>query len=236
MSHPTNALGPTRRQVLDQLRQTGSATGAADVAQDVGLHTNGARFHLEALVEAGLATRAAEDRTARGRPKVLYAALPATGGEVDGYRELAEVLVDALAGPTGSLASKSSVAEEAGVARGRRLATELRSPEPESEGETVSGHPTNHPVLTPAQASDVLVDRLGRLGFVSRSVASRTGRRIDIRPCPFLDLARAHPEIVCAVHRGLMTGVLEGTGAPLEVADLEPFARPDRCVAHLRSA
>jgi predicted ArsR family transcriptional regulator len=231
MSHPTNGLGATRRQVLDRLREAGDSTGAVDVAQAVGLHPNGARFHLEALVEAGLATRSVEDRSSRGRPKVLYTARPATGSEVDGYKELAEVLVDALAGPAGELPSGRSVAEEAGIARGRRLASELRS------SSSSSLDPTDHSVApTPAEATEAVVDALARLGFDSRAVSSRTGRRIDITPCPFLDLARRHPEIVCVVHRGLMTGVLEGTGAPLEVADLEPFARPGRCVAQLRSA
>jgi predicted ArsR family transcriptional regulator len=230
MAHPSDNLGATRRQVLDQLRETGSSTGAVEVAKAVGLHPNGARFHLEALVEAGLATRSAEDRTARGRPRALYAARPATGSEVDGYKELAEVLVDALAGPARELPSGRSVAEQAGIARGRRLAAELRSSS--SQGQD----PSVDPNLTATQATDAVVDGLARLGFESRAVSSRTGRRIDIKPCPFLDLARAHPEVVCAVHRGLMVGVFEGTGAPLEVADLEPFARPGKCVAHLRSA
>ena len=230
MTHPSDNLGPTRRQVLDQLREAGSLTGAAEVAKAVGLQPNGARFHLEALVEAGLATRSAEDRTTRGRPKALYAARPATGREVDGYRELAEVLVDALTGPATELPSGRSVAEEAGIARGRRLAAELQSSSSRDSDSTAKSD------LTAAQATDAVVDGLARLGFESRAVSSRTGRRIDIKPCPFLDLARAHPEVVCAVHRGLMVGVFEGTGAPLEVADLEPFVRPGRCVAHLRSA
>ncbi|KRE40405.1 helix-turn-helix transcriptional regulator [Knoellia sp. Soil729] len=219
MAHAIDGLGATRRQVLDRLRDAGTATGAVEVASAVGLQPNGARFHLEALVEAGLATRSAEDRSARGRPKVLYTARPATGTEVDGYKELAEVLVEALAGSGGALPEGRSVAEQAGIIRGRRLASELRSSSP-----------------TPEPATEAVVDGLARLGFDSRSVSSRTGRRIDITPCPFLELARSHPEIVCGVHRGLMTGVLEGTGAPLEVADLEPFATPRRCVAHLRTA
>lgn len=230
MAHAIDDLGATRRQVLDRLRDAGTATGAVEVASAVGLQPNGARFHLEALVEAGLATRSAEDRSARGRPKVLYTARPATGAEVDGYKELAEVLVEALAGSGGALPEGRSVAEQAGIVRGRRLASELRSSSPTPEPATASA------ASTPAEATEAVVDGLARLGFDSHSVSSRTGRRIDITPCPFLELARSHPEIVCGVHRGLMTGVLEGTGAPLEVADLEPFATPRRCVAHLRTA
>lgn len=219
-----DTLGPTRRQVLVELRQAPNPIGAAAVAHSIGLHANGARFHLEALVDSGLAERVSEERSSRGRPKVLYAAVPAVGAEVDGYRDLAEVLVEALAVSTTE--SGSSAAEAAGVARGRRVAAELI--------ETRADDGLH--AATADRAGDLLVDGLARLGFESRSVATSRGRRIDITPCPYLDLARAHPDVVCAVHRGLMSGVLEESGAPLEVAELEPFARADRCVARLRSA
>lgn len=218
MGHVVDGLGPSRRQVLDQLRRADSPACAADVAAATGLHANGARFHLDALVEAGLARRLTEQRAARGRPRVLYVATAAVGDEVDGYRDLAEVLVEALV--SSAVEPASSAAEAAGVARGRRVAADASDGAP----------------LTAARAAEAVVDGLALLGFDSRSVPTRSGRRIDITPCPYLDLARAHPEIVCAVHRGLMSGVLAESGAPLEVAELVPFARPDRCVAHLRSA
>jgi predicted ArsR family transcriptional regulator len=50
---------------------------------------------------------------------------------------------------------------------------------------------------------------------------------------PFHDLAEAQPEIVCAVHRGLISGALEELSSELEVAGLDVFAEPDLCIAHL---
>jgi len=39
---------------------------------------------------------------------------------------------------------------------------------------------------------------------------------------------------VCPLHLGLIQGVLETLDAPVEASALEPFVRPDLCLAHLR--
>src|SRR5262252_7614233 len=57
-------LGRSRADVLDMLRAADGPLGVREVAQRMGLHPNTARFHLEALTEAGLAVREAEDRKA----------------------------------------------------------------------------------------------------------------------------------------------------------------------------
>ena len=46
-------LGRSRADVLDMLRAADGPLGVREVAQRTGLHPNTARFHLEALVEAG---------------------------------------------------------------------------------------------------------------------------------------------------------------------------------------
>jgi predicted ArsR family transcriptional regulator len=214
-----STLGAMRRRVLHQLRVYGRAASAVEVGEPLGLHPNTARFHLDALVDAGLAERSTEGRATPGRPKVLYAVPPGNVAEEDGYRVLAEILTGAL---EHAATTPGAAAEAAGVERGRVLA-----------GEQVGPRPTR---VTAASAADVVVEGLGRLGFESSSVPTRAGRRIDIVPCPYLDLARSRPDVVCAVQRGLMQGVLDELGAPIEVDRLEPFAEPGRCVAHLRRA
>ena len=57
--------------------------------------------------------------------------------------------------------------------------------------------------------------------------------RIGLRHCPFLEVARAHPEVVCPLHLGLMQGAMQAWAAPVSVATLTPFAQPDLCVAEL---
>ena len=56
---------------------------------------------------------------------------------------------------------------------------------------------------------------------------------VDLVHCPFLPLARTHPEVVCAVHRGLMRGTLEVFGEDDVELSLTPFVEPHRCLAHM---
>jgi predicted ArsR family transcriptional regulator len=52
--------------------------------------------------------------------------------------------------------------------------------------------------------------------------------------CPFRELAETGPRIVCAVHRGLISGALEELGAALEVEQLDAFVEPELCIARSR--
>src|SRR5438876_8675732 len=92
-------LGQSRAHVLDLLRAAGSPAGVKDIADQAGLHPNTARFHLDALVDTGLAARAPKERTTPGRPSVAYRAV--AGGEPLGrrrYRPLAAMLTSPLPG------------------------------------------------------------------------------------------------------------------------------------------
>lgn len=211
-------LGPTRTRVLRVLREADAPLGAAEVADRLGVHTNSARFHLEALVGSGMVERAAEDRSARGRPKVLYAVSPRLPAEDGGWRELATILTQALTTPA---ASPARAAEVAGEAHGRALAAAAAGTRTDGAG---------------AAAPVVVADGLRRLGFESSAHPTRAGGRIDIRPCPFLGLARTHGDVVCGVHRGLLSGMLAELDPSLTLDRLEPFAGPDLCVARIGRA
>lgn len=213
-------LGPSRARVLDALWSAEGPRTSLEVATAVGTHPNSARFHLEALVEDGLVERRLEDRSTRGRPRVVYTPVPqAPLDPAAAYRELAGMLAAAVVerAPTPSVAAQS-----VGARRGRQLVSEPRR---QASGREGGGREA---------AAEGVVRTLGRYGFESRSRSTRTGGRIDITPCPFLPLARQHADVVCSLHRGLVDGVLAGLGAPVVVADLVPFERPDLCVVHLR--
>lgn len=77
-----------------------------------------------------------------------------------------------------------------------------------------------------------VVDLLAEQGFEPLAA----GRHVEMHRCPFHDLAETVPEVVCAVHRGIVDGMLEELGSPLAVAELEVFPRPDLCVARLAAA
>ena len=57
-----------------------------------------------------------------------------------------------------------------------------------------------------------------------------------LRTCPLLDAARRHPEVVCAVHRGLAEAAYEAFGGEAQEVALEPFALPGSCVLTLPEA
>ncbi|HZQ15753.1 MAG TPA: hypothetical protein VFA82_03170 [Gaiellaceae bacterium] len=74
-----------------------------------------------------------------------------------------------------------------------------------------------------------IAELLDRQGFA----AERLDDRIEMRRCPFYALAEASPQIVCALHRGVIDGALAAAGSGEQVAALRPFAQPSLCVAHL---
>lgn len=71
---PVPAIGKSRGHVLEAPRVAGDAVPVPYVAEHTGLHPNTARFHLDGLVDAGLAERAAKDRVRPGRPRMVYRA------------------------------------------------------------------------------------------------------------------------------------------------------------------
>lgn len=209
-------LGPTRRRVLATLQDSPTPLGAAQLARRLGVHPNSARFHLDALVAAGMAGRTNAQRDAPGRPTILYAASASAPSVAPrGYRALAEILVGHLAAQR----SPASEAAAAGEEWGRGLAR---------------ARAAGRPPRSRAAAARAVVDGLAGVGF-DASVSSR-GARVDIHPCPFLELVQSHGAVVCAVHRGLMTGLLDELDAPVTVDALVPFAAPDRCQATLTAA
>lgn len=71
------------------------------------------------------------------------------------------------------------------------------------------------------------------LGFDQTHQDDASGVELRVRHCPFIDAAGEHPDVVCALHRGLLQGAVENLPAPLEVVDLQPFATPGSCIARL---
>lgn len=83
------------------------------------------------------------------------------------------------------------------------------------------------------QQLDALDDHLDQVGFEAHLAAD--GLHVHLHECPFAELVKAHPE-VCTVHFGLLRGLLEQVGGPLEAAELHPLVEPDTCTLDLRRA
>jgi len=208
-------LGESRARVLDLLRGAASPLRVQDIADRAGLHANTARFHLEGLVDAGLATREPQPRETPGRPSMTYRATDGDGpmGQRR-YRLLAEMLTSMIAG---MVSQPQAAATEAGREWGRYLTEQ----------------PPPYRGLAAKQAVTKLVSALEEIGFAPEVVAESAGYRIRLRQCPFREVAEQHQDVVCAMHLGLLQGVLEKSRAPVIANSLEPFADPGGCVAQL---
>jgi predicted ArsR family transcriptional regulator len=209
------SLGQSRAHVLDLLRAAGSPVGVQEIADRAGLHPNTARFHLDALVNAGLAARAPKERTTPGRPSMAYRAVE--GGGPAGrrhYRLLAEMLTSLIAGV---MPEPGEAAAEAGREWGRYLTEQ----------------PPPYQGLGAGEAVERLTAILEEVGFAPEAVADGTRYQLRLRRCPFREVAENHQDVVCQLHLGLMQGALAQMRAPVTADRLEPFAGPSLCIAHL---
>jgi predicted ArsR family transcriptional regulator len=87
-----------RLAILDRLRDATEGLDVNELGASVSLHPNTARWHVGALVHAGLVAGRPERRHARGRPTVVFRLTSEgmTHGR-DDYRLLATMLTDAVA-------------------------------------------------------------------------------------------------------------------------------------------
>jgi predicted ArsR family transcriptional regulator len=208
-------LGESRARVLHVLQSAAAPVGVDEVARRVRLHPNTTRFHLDGLVEMGLAARASEERDRPGRPRAVYTAAPeAAGAGRRSYRLLAEILTSYLASQS---KAPAQAAQKAGEAWGRFL-TDRPAPFRRVDVEHAVGQ---------------LVATLDEIGFEPEAVTSGRKRQILLHHCPFRETAEEHREVVCGVHLGLMRGLLAELDAPIDAERLDPFVEPSLCVTHL---
>ena len=210
-----NEQGVTTAQarVLATLRDAGRALTLGELQDRTGLHPNTLRGHLDAIVAGGNATRIASRSGGRGRPAWSYLAREPE------YAALAMALASGLdRGPAtdpnpdpdsssdsgeGPARTLDPAAVRGGRAWGERLRSQLGSVEDGRERVLLA---------------------LTHTGFAPEA----SGDRVTLNACPILAAARSHPAVVCAVHLGLVEGVLGADGARLR-------PRPDTlgCVVSL---
>jgi predicted ArsR family transcriptional regulator len=198
-----------RARVLDELRSEPEGLDAQELGRRLGLHPNTIRWHLTILADAGLVSSHPEARTAPGRPRTLYTLDESSAARHENYRLLASILTATLA----ELPDGSARATAAGRAWGRYL---VRRPPP-------------HVRLSDSEAVGQIVDFLAQEGF--RPTAGED--EIRMHSCPFRELAEGGQRIVCAAHRGLISGALAELGSELQVERLDAFVEPHLCIARL---
>ena len=204
-----------REDVLAMLRTADAPLSIAAVADELSIHPNTARFHLDALLRTGQVESVETGRTKPGRPPLMFRAVPGMdpAGPRD-YRMLAGILVAALAGQPNP--ARRAAAAGSTWAKQHTDGSEARSRR---------------------SAVDRLTNLLADLGFAPQKRSGARGiGEIGLHNCPFLELAQTRRDVVCPVHMGVMKGALSAWDAPIIVSELTPFAEPDLCVVHLAPA
>ncbi|WP_329494149.1 helix-turn-helix transcriptional regulator [Kitasatospora herbaricolor] len=203
---------PARRALLATLTEAPDPLDIEQLARALDLHVTTVRHHLTALVEAGLVeVRRAGPAAGRGRPRLRYAAAPARE-QLAAYRTLVEVL---SLGYGADPAERSARAERAGRSWG--------AAEPDRAGD-------ERDQAGPAASDQVLAERVlaeaEGWGFGPELTAG--GARVLLHNCPFQQNAESHPEVVCAVHQGMLDAIAERAGRPGGLI-LRPFSAPGVC-------
>ncbi len=197
------ALGDnTRYAIYLELARASSPRSTAEVAESLGLHANTVRPHLERMREVGLLAVHSDNRGSVGRPQNRYELAPdapSLGLEPPAFPVLARMLneVAAAAGAAPRLSA------EAGAEQGRALASAAKSA---MAAEAHAGRTPRPSCISAVTAM------LAELGFDPAVVHDDNLATIAFTHCPYAELAAAHPEVVCHLHRGLVEGFVESIG------------------------
>ena len=209
----------TRYAIYLELARSPRPLVTAEIAETLGLHPNTVRPHLERMREVGLLDVTTGARGEVGRPQHRYslsAEAPSLGLEPPLMPMLARMVLSMArrlgAGPIDAAA----VGEAEGAARAARYD---QAP----------------------SALEALVADLDRLGFDPLVTAADdivdaaaddpdapVTAVVAFANCPFADLARDHPDLVCALHRGLVSGFVAQMG-DAEVTEFCPLAHRTPC-------
>ena len=205
-----HGLGPTRARVL-ALLQTEGGMSIPEVAANLVVHNNTARFHLEALVEAGYVRRRREAPHGQGRPRTLYLSSEAAPRvDVTHLRDLTQVLVRQfiLGAP-----EPDAVAEQVGRAWGEEAGRATLGEEDEAHRDDDIGS---------------LLQHTGEMGFAGERVDAET---IEFHSCPYRNMGQPTRDGVCRIYLGMLRGFLDARDSDVEVASLTPG---EVCVARLK--
>ncbi len=201
---------PTRRALLEALDQAPAPVGVTELAMRLRLHPNSVREQLRRLEGAGLVQVSVARLQGRGRPGLRFAPRPQPE---DPFRLLAGALADEVA----HLPDAPAIWLAAGERWGRAAATA-------EVGEAAAG--------VSSAPHEAVTRLLADAGFAPERLAPDDDE-IRLRACPFQPIERRRLPAVCGVHLGFLRGALRELGSPRDAMSIEPFVRPDLCVARL---
>ena len=197
----TDAFGdPTRRRIYLFVRDPAADDGvtAAAVADEVGVHPNVARHHLDKLAAGGyLEVRVRQGRRRAERSPVEALLTPSPTRSPSSRCAPTISCCRCSVGRSTLLAPNDAeaMAEEVGAEYGRAMAAGLT-------GDALdAGHRSMR------SAMQAVADALTAHGFAAHAESRNDRLRIINDHCPFGDVALEHP-VICAVDRGMVRGML----------------------------
>jgi len=208
----THSFGDsTRRKIFLFLREHPGST-ATELAKHCCVHPNVVRHHLEKLTEGGYVGFDNVHRTTVSRPAKGYRVID-TNVAMEGSIRRDALLVALLEMALERLGPSASeiLAHDVGLEYGRGIATTVTTPDAQ-------------PTVKSAMAS--IAGLLTAHGFAARVEENDLTQSVVADNCPFGSAAQHHP-VLCAVDRGLISGMLEGLGAVSTNVTLTSRARGD---------
>ena len=188
------ALGDnTRYAIYLELARSPRPLTTADIADTLGLHPNTVRPHLERMRDVGLLEVSVGGRGDVGRPQHRYsiaADAPSLGLEPPTMPLLARMVLSMARRLDAGPGDAEAVGRDEGAARAK-------------------------PFERAPSTLEALVSDLDRLGFdpvVTDDADDDDAAVIAFANCPFAELAADHPDLVCALHRGLVAGFVAEMG------------------------
>lgn len=211
----------TRRGIYIAVRESTEPMTSSQIAEMFDIHPNVARHHLDRLSNDGyldVSRRriAGKSGPGAGRPAKCYTA---SGKAIDIHYPVRrmDLFTDLLLQVIGRLdpAGAAMVAHEVGLEYGQNLAAEI-------------GMPTDEGYATSVRA---VAQAMTGLGF--DMTADPDGGQLLTSTCPFGDIARTHPDVVCSLDRGLVQGLLGAIDTTWEPVVIPHPASDEACVTEV---
>jgi predicted ArsR family transcriptional regulator len=204
----------TRFAIYTELLGAVRPLTTAEIADTLELHPNTVRPHLERMREVGLVQVESTARGEVGRPQHRYSVAPGApslGLEPPRLPMLARLVLSIASRVGAGAGDAEAVGRDEGTDRATRY-------------------------LDAPSSLEALVADLDRLGFdpvVSEGDDEDTAV-VAFAHCPFADVAAEHPQLVCALHRGLVAGFVERMG-DTEVREFCTLVHRTPCQVAVRS-